>query len=226
MIWAYCDEYPEDIRLHTFSGYKVLAIEKEFNLPLVNPDTGKVSRTFRHGGKVDLILDDGKGGVVIVDHKTAANINGDYIDRIQHDAQLYSYALAAEKVFDRPCTSMYLNVIQKPSIRLKKDESDEAFYRRMGDWYSSDKFLRQQITIDKRFLQTVRKDLWERGQQIRFSDYHNYFPRNTNSCVQYGYTCPYYKLCILDQQHLKETDYEKKEAHSELSSQQFTYIKR
>lgn len=35
----------------------VLAVEKEFTAPLVNPDTGKASRTYLRGGKVDAIAE-------------------------------------------------------------------------------------------------------------------------------------------------------------------------
>jgi len=214
---CYGEEYRHDIFYKTFSSYKILAVEMEFDLPLVNPDTGRESKTFRHGGKIDLVLDDGRDGIIIVDHKTAQNIGGDYIDRVQHNAQLYGYSVAAERVFGKKCTSLFMNVICKPTIRLKKNESEEDFYQRMLDWYGPDKFLRQQITIDKRFLHTVKRDLWERGQQIRFSDYHDYFPRNTNSCHLYNSVCPYFRLCILDMQHLKKTDFEKKRKHEELS---------
>jgi hypothetical protein len=35
--------------------YSVLAVEQEFNAPLVNPDTGAASKTWRMGGKIDAI---------------------------------------------------------------------------------------------------------------------------------------------------------------------------
>jgi len=39
------------------SGFKIIDIEREFRIPLVNPETGGISRTFELAGKIDFIAE-------------------------------------------------------------------------------------------------------------------------------------------------------------------------
>jgi hypothetical protein len=48
LVLGYHARWREDL-----SGVKVLGTEVEFRIPIVNPDTGRASRTFELGGKID-----------------------------------------------------------------------------------------------------------------------------------------------------------------------------
>src|SRR5579863_586579 len=52
---------------------EVLAVELEFDVPLVNPETGAASKTFRRGGKLDVLVrrtDDAR--LLVMDAKTSS----------------------------------------------------------------------------------------------------------------------------------------------------------
>src|SRR5580692_6657637 len=51
--------------------YEILHVEKEFEAPLVNPNTGKPSNTYQLGGKIDVIIRKPNGDVFITEHKSA-----------------------------------------------------------------------------------------------------------------------------------------------------------
>src|SRR5690606_28569274 len=50
---------------------EVLGVEVEFKMPLVNPATGRTSPLWTMGGKVDAIIRDELGRVLVVEHKTS-----------------------------------------------------------------------------------------------------------------------------------------------------------
>ena len=80
-------------------------------------------------GKIDGLTEDG----VIVEHKTtSADTLDEYEYRLQWDEQTPAYMslTGARK-------ALYA-VVKKPTIRQKKAETDEEFYRRMVEWYDED----------------------------------------------------------------------------------------
>ena len=52
---------------------ETVCVEQSFEVPLVNPETGVASRTFRLGGKFDGIAREPAGRLVVVEHKTTAS---------------------------------------------------------------------------------------------------------------------------------------------------------
>ena len=100
----------------------VLTIEETFELPLVNPDTGRSSRTFTQGGRFDLTVEfDGKHW--LMEHKSASEEIADpaasYWRRLAIDSQVSMYALANWQDGRKLDGTIY-DVIRKPSIRPKQ----------------------------------------------------------------------------------------------------------
>lgn len=101
--------------------------EVEFNLPI----TG--SRTFAAAGKIDglAILKDGR--TALVEHKTCGediSAGAAYWERLRFNLQLYTYVLAARANGWDVETVVY-DVIRKPSIRVKQNETPEEFGERL-----------------------------------------------------------------------------------------------
>lgn len=114
MVLAYTSKYQED-------GYRTLAIEEPFCLPIINPHTHKPSGYF-YSGIVDCVLQDQQGGIWFCDHKTvsAGSLNENYWIDLKTNAQLTQYALAAAQM-DIPIRGFLWDVIKKPTISpLKK----------------------------------------------------------------------------------------------------------
>lgn len=74
--------------------YQTLAVEQQFSMPLVNPKTGKASRTFRLSGKIDGIATCGKGHTWLVEHKTTTkdiSPGSVYWRKLNMDSQVSQY---------------------------------------------------------------------------------------------------------------------------------------
>jgi len=88
-----------------------LAVEEQFDLPLVNPDTGWPSRTFRLAGKRD-----GRAYNYLIEHKHTTTLDDDYWLRLRNDTQPSMYVLSTYKHIN---TVIY-NVIRWPGLRPKQ----------------------------------------------------------------------------------------------------------
>jgi hypothetical protein len=78
------DRYPQE-------EFTVIALEKTFAAPIVNPETGAASRSFLLAGKVDGIVRIGADHYIL-EHKTAASIDADYLERLWTDFQIAIYS--------------------------------------------------------------------------------------------------------------------------------------
>lgn len=99
--------------------YEVLAVEMEFRASLVNPQTGAASRTFELGGKLDALVRDSAGRVLIVEHKTTSEDLGSgstYWARLRMDGQVSTYFAGAAALGHEAAACLY-DVIGKPTIR-------------------------------------------------------------------------------------------------------------
>ena len=96
---------------------KWITSENQFNIPLVNPETGRASRTFTAAGVQDGICED-EQGLALAEHKTTScdiSAGSDYWKRIQMDSQLSLYWQAAQESGYDIKTIIY-DVIRKPTI--------------------------------------------------------------------------------------------------------------
>lgn len=80
-------------------GWKVIAVEHRFQVPLLGP-TGRKSRFVLKGG-IDLIVRDSRGRLIIVDHKTCATLPTDESYDMSDQFGLYMWAMrqAGHKIF-------------------------------------------------------------------------------------------------------------------------------
>jgi len=161
MLKAYAAQYPAE-------DFSVVALECEFSGPLVNPAPGgRRSRSFRVRGKVDGILRRGTD-LLLLEHKTAGSVTGDYIDRLPMDLQIQLYSYYVQEMLGEPVSAVVYNVLLKPrltqgegeteeqyqarkaeleaksksgkpsSARRRMPESDEDFQRRLDEWFAAE----------------------------------------------------------------------------------------
>lgn len=98
---------------------RVLAVEAEFAVELVNPATGHPSRTFVLGGKIDAVIALASGRVMIVEHKTTSSDIGAgsfYWQRLSLDPQIGSYYAGARSLGYDVAGCVY-DVLGKPQLR-------------------------------------------------------------------------------------------------------------
>ena len=105
-----------------------VASELSFEIPIVNPDSGRAKRTHTLAGKIDKIIRLADGRLAIMEHKTTSwdiAPESDYWRRLRIDSQISIYFMAAQALgYDVQC--ILYDVIRKPSLRLKQvEELDE-----------------------------------------------------------------------------------------------------
>lgn len=139
---------------------------------------------------------------VLHELKTSKTITPDYVKRIQTDIQTAIYFHFHNIIFeDGPIEEIMYDVIQKPSIKLKKKESKQEYLIRLQEWYKKtgdmeskfhiERFKTPGITQDA-VINTVDKVSIEMLRSKTKEDYYQDFDK----CHSYfGDVCPYYILC-------------------------------
>lgn len=203
-------------------GLDVLAVEVEFRAPLRNPQTGAASRTFDLGGKLDAIVRDHHGRVLIVEHKTTSEQIGagsDYWRKLTLDAQVSTYFVGARALGYEPEACIY-DVLGKPKLRplkatpeverkLKKDgtpyagtrtadETADEFRARFAAYvaeHPAELYQRGEVVRLDDEERDAAHDLWHTAASIREARVSGRWPRNPDGCERYHRMCSYFDVC-------------------------------
>lgn len=138
-------------------------------------------------GIVDGIAGDGH----IVEHKTCASeITEQYEYNLLWDEQILMYMYLTGK------RKVWYTVCRKPSIRQKKDETDEQFFYRMLDWYDAETDSKIRLLEIERTDEEVEQ--FEEELMLMIDEMVNakHFYRNTCQCNMYGRRCEYSSVCL------------------------------
>lgn len=116
--WWYWDQvesnpdYPLAIK-------EIVQSEVSYRLPILNPDTGRATTSFEHGGKRDQIVTLRDGRLMVRENKTCSedlDPESDYWKRLLIDQQISGYYTSAlDEGF--PVVGVLYNVIRKPVLR-------------------------------------------------------------------------------------------------------------
>jgi hypothetical protein len=216
MLRAYVAEYCDE-------DFEVVVLEKEFSGPLVNPATGRKSRSFIIRGKVDGIVRRGDQHLLL-EHKTAATISGDYLERLAMDLQILLYSYYVRETLDCPVTEVLYNVLVKPrlaqaegeteqeyevrkaglaaksksgksSAKRRMPESDEAFQERLAAWFAAEpRFTRQELLLDLDSIDNVRGMIWDISKELLDARHYRRWHQNPRACFGFG-RCAYWPIC-------------------------------
>lgn len=204
--------------------FEVVALEKTFQGRIVNPATGAASRSLAIAGKVDGIVRRGKEHYIL-EHKTASQVDADYLERLWTDLQITLYAHYIEQELGIRIAGVIYNMLVKAKLQQgrgeteaefearraellaksktgkstatrKLPESDETFQTRLLAKYAEpDMFYREVLYISRDQYDAMRSDLWEMSQQFLDSRRRGVFCRNTSYCFANHRTCAYFALC-------------------------------
>jgi hypothetical protein len=234
-------------RRYAQEDFEVLALEKEFQGEIVNPETGVASRSFTLAGKVDGIVRKGNE-YFLLEHKTAAAVDASYLERLWTDFQITLYAYYLEKVLGIRISGVLYNILVKArlqqstgeteaefeerhaqavaksksgktSIKRRMPEGDNEFATRLlAKYQEPDMFHREMLYISKEQFATLQAELWELTQAYLDARRRDVWYQNTSYCFQYGRPCPYFALCRSGgSENVLANFYEKRPAHEELS---------
>lgn len=155
-------------------------------------------------GRVDGVTEDGD----LVEHKTTSLDPLEYEFNLQWDEQLLAYMLmtGARKVWYTVC--------RKPTIRQKKNESEEEFFNRMVEWYDEDTDSKiKLIAVERtdadiaRFVEEYKNIRDDISLAYRYNDFY----RNTCHCNSWGRRCEYSSVCLNYDPNQNYVEFTKKE---------------
>jgi hypothetical protein len=217
MMRGYAAHYPSE-------EFEVVALEKTFEGLIVNPATGAASRSFVLAGKVDGIIRL-HGQYFILEHKTAAQLDADYLEKLWTDFQITLYSHYIEQTMGIPITGILYNVLVKARLQQSKGETeeefevrraellaksktgkttakrklpetDEDFQQRLADKYADPlMFHREMLYLSRDRFEILRAELWELTQAFLDARRRGVFYQNTAFCFNYQRPCPYFALC-------------------------------
>ena len=177
---------------YIYPKVKIVEAEKKIEMQINGVD---------YIGIVDGVTSDG----CIVEHKTTSrdiSEGGEYEYNLLWDEQILMYMLltGARKI--------YYTLCRKPTIRQKKDETEEEFYKRMIEWYDVDtdsKIRFVEITRTDEEVEAFKKELDSIALEINVAGNQNKnavsaitdpYYRNTCHCNSWGRRCEYSSICL------------------------------
>ena len=219
MMSGYADTYPAE-------DFEIFFLEKPFEGSIINPATGAVSRTFAIAGKVDgIVRMRSTGEYYLIEHKTAAQLDGDYLEKLWTDLQISLYCHYIGQTLGIRLAGVIYNVLVKTKLQQGKGETESEFVARRADLIAKSKtgkssatrrmpesdyafaerlaakyresgmFHREMLYISSDQFDAMKADLWELTQQFLDSRRRGVFCRNTAYCFNYHRPCAYYPLC-------------------------------
>lgn len=204
----YIIKYKDEI-----ANLQVLGVEQEIDVTIPWKGT-----EIRLRGVVDLR---GKllGKMMLFDHKTTSGLNSALMRGWEYRFQFMFYLWLARQVLSDMPDRLIINVMVKPTIRIKQTESLGAYLGRLRKEIIDDPnkyFYRQPLILTKgkmeRFEQEVlfpkfdriammqesTKSVEECGAQVLDTLEEiipSFMGANTHSCIQFGKFCPFLGVC-------------------------------
>lgn len=224
----------------------VLAVEQEFEAAIVNPSTGKESRTFVQGGKIDAVARLADGRTVIVEHKTSSediSPGSEYWRRLSIDAQVSTYYAGARSLGYDVEGCLY-DVIGRPAHRplaatpvesrkytkegrlyanqRDRDETPEEFGLRLAEAIAENPeryYARGPVVRLAEDEIEAAADTWQTTRALREAELADRWPRNPDACSRYGRTCAFFDVCTRSASLEDGTRFRKAERpHEELAA--------
>lgn len=208
-------------RLYRNQQLETIDVEVEFRAPLMNPETGGVSKTWMLAGKIDAIARENSGRVIIVEHKTTSSdidACSDYWRKLSIDGQVSGYYLGGRSLGYDIEDCLY-DVVRKPGIRPKKETPlSERKYTKDGKLYAVQNerdetpeewearvlqnindnperyFAQKRVARLDSDMQDYLFDMWAVGRNLADAERLGRFSRNPDSCSGFG-TCEYFSVC-------------------------------
>lgn len=232
--------------------YVMVAVEKQFFAPVLNPETARESQNFVNSGVLDGLLQKiGSKNYTLKEIKTTSeNIEdptSDYWLNLQIDSQVSHYYLGAEALGFPVETCLY-DVCRRPALQpYKATPLDKRNYKKDGTLYASQRdrdetveeffqrikldielfpnkyYARREVPRLKTDLEDYMEDEWQIAQTIRTFQKKGKFPRYTRSCISLYGTCPMFPVCT-GRASLEDTTLYKKvdSVHQELPKKEMS----
>lgn len=143
-------------------------------------------------GKTDAVLKY-NNTVFLYELKTSKNLQYDRL--LMYYPQVLTYFLITATEKRNVPTEIYLDAVQKPQIRIKKDESKEEFIYRLDEYYTSSQSFQHERWIPRtRNLNQMHIIVRETAKEIVEAEDKDNFYCNRFSCRVFG-VCKFIDFC-------------------------------
>lgn len=130
-------------------------------------------------------------GNTLIEHKTTSGtIDGSYFIRLDFDEQIPTYMIAFHS------NKMYYTVCQTPTIRQRKNESDEEFEQRCIEWYEENTDSKISVIEIHRTQEDLERFKDEQDAIVNEMANCKLFYRNPSNCTKWGRMCEYASVCM------------------------------
>lgn len=127
MMYCYAKKRPTE-------DFEVVDLEVPFIGPIFNPKTGGHSTLLWFAGKADGVVRLPNGDLYLLEHKTASQVDGGYIDKLWEDFQILLYSLYLTFFRDLPIKGILYNVLTKRTrYKQREGETEEEFQLRKAE---------------------------------------------------------------------------------------------
>lgn len=201
---------------------QIVEVERTFEMPLINPHTGRASRTFALAGKIDAIVRLPDSRLAVLEYKTAGEDigpNSDYWLRLRYDPQISLYVLGARALGYFDVATVLYDATRKPTISpLRATPPDKRKYKKDGELYANQRetdetpedfgarllndiadrpdfyFQRREVPLLDDELAEFQAELWHQAKQLLEARRHGRWFRNVSkfTCG----TCEFADLCL------------------------------
>jgi hypothetical protein len=184
-----------------FSDLQWEKVEGVFKVPYTVKDRKGNNRETFLRGKIDGSFRMKKGGPWLFETKTKSRIDEEILsDILPFEMQANIYLSALRRMDKKTPSGLLYNIIRRPGLRQRKNESIKAFADRIEedvserpDWY----FVRMEMSIDGAEI-----DQFELGLEDLISDFLSWWSgdsghyKNTNHCQNKFGLCPFIGICL------------------------------
>lgn len=176
-------------------------VEQTFQLPMINPRTRRPSRTFTKAGRADGIVKlraKPDVGLFVYELKSTSDTLEEMVEALRQSVQPATYQELAGRTLGQPITGTVVDIIKKPTIRGRKNESLDEFEDRCLAAYRDepDRFFRRvELPHDERVVREAMEVFWQTARAIREADKYGYVAPRGRKCKKSFGWCEYKSLC-------------------------------
>lgn len=182
-----------------YYGRRIDAQQREVLLdaPLVNPHTGRASRTFARAGKTDGVINTDEG-MRLYELKTTSMMPDTLIPQLARGTQLATYSSIWHQMGGAPIVGHIVDIVRKPRLKRRDGESLEAWSWRLTAQMLKEPdnhFLRKEIPWSQQLCDETDQVYWDIARMIRYCDLHGYIAARGAHCKTLFGGCEYRRLC-------------------------------
>jgi hypothetical protein len=170
--------------------------ELEMRVRIRNPEVGgRVSATHDLLGRVDAV--DLENAVLVEDKLSSSMMRSNLRQRVRLDRQVSIGCYLVWRTTGVLIRDVKYRVTLKPGIKLRQNETHEAFLERIAEDYatrSEHYLIEEAATRDESDFLRLERELWRWAETVREARKDGTWPRNSAACLEYG-GCRYLPLC-------------------------------